>query len=299
MASNSGRPLPRPDEDILHQGLAFDLATMRRRQVLRAFGLGAAALGLGACGNDEKTMTTETNLVVGEIPDETAGPYSGSGLLAGSGVVRSDIRSSFGGASARAEGVPMTLTLAVQDLANGSAAFTGVAVYIWQCDRAGAYSLYSEGITGENYLRGVQVADDAGEVTFTSIFPACYPGRWPHVHFEVYPDVAGITDVSKVIATSQVALPENICEEAYTQIGYAASATNLARVSLDDDTVFGEDSGALQLATVTGDAMSGYTVTLEVGVDTTTTPTGGQLTGDGTPSGVPGAPRPSGAPPSR
>jgi protocatechuate 3,4-dioxygenase beta subunit len=46
-------------------------------------------------------------------------------------------------------------------------------------------------------------------VRFTSIFPACYPGRWPHVHFEVYAARADITDATKAIATSQVALPDN------------------------------------------------------------------------------------------
>ncbi|MBW6434856.1 3,4-dioxygenase subunit beta [Actinoplanes hulinensis] len=304
MASDQGRPLPRPGVDILHQGLAFDLATMRRRQALRVFGLGAVALGLGGCGDDEQTPITETGTVIGEIPDETAGPYPGDGsngpdVLTRSGVVRSDIRSSFGSSTTRAEGIPMTLILAIQDLAGGGAPFAGVAVYVWHCDRAGAYSLYSEGITGENYLRGVQIADDRGEVTFTSIFPACYSGRWPHVHFEVYPDQASISDASNAIATSQVALPENICEEAYTQTGYEASVTDLAQVSLDGDNVFGDDSGALQLATVTGDAMSGYTVTLEVGVDTTTTPTGGRLTGDGVPSGAPPSGGPGGPPPSR
>jgi protocatechuate 3,4-dioxygenase beta subunit len=46
-------------------------------------------------------------------------------------------------------------------------------VYVWHCDRDGGYSLCSDGITAENYLRGVQIADDQGVVKFTSIFPAC------------------------------------------------------------------------------------------------------------------------------
>ncbi|BEL07391.1 intradiol ring-cleavage dioxygenase [Actinoplanes sichuanensis] len=296
MDSYEGRPLPRPGEDVYDQGLAFDLGTMRRRQVLRVFGLGAIAAGLAGCGAEETATTEKT--VLGEIPNETAGPYPGDGsngpnVLTESGVVRSDITSSFGTATGTAQGVPITLTLSLKDLANAGAAFAGVAVYVWHCDRAGAYSLYSTGVTGENYLRGVQIADDAGEVKFTSIFPACYTGRWPHIHFEVYPDQASIVDASKAIATSQVALPKETCDEAYQQTGYEASVTNLAQVSLDSDNVFGEDSGALQSATVTGSPMSGYAVTLEVGVDTTTTPTGGQLSGDGTPSGAPGAP-PSG-----
>ena len=82
--------------------------------------------------------------------------------------------------------------------------------------------MYSQGIADQNYLRGVQIADATGVVTFTSIFPACYSGRWPHIHFEVYPDQAGITDASKAIATSQVALPKATCDLVYAQSGYAA-----------------------------------------------------------------------------
>ena len=115
--------------------------------------------------------------------------------------------------------------------------------------------------------------------TFTSIFPACYSGRWPHVHFEVYPDQAGITDARKAIATSQVALPQDVCEQVYAEDGYERSVSNLSRVSLTSDNVFGDDGGASQLATVTGDVGSGYTVALPVRIDTTTTPSGGQMGG--------------------
>jgi protocatechuate 3,4-dioxygenase beta subunit len=41
-------------------------------------------------------------------------------------------------------------------------------------------------VTTESYLRGVQVTDSNGQVTFTTIYPACYSGRWPHIHFEVF-----------------------------------------------------------------------------------------------------------------
>jgi hypothetical protein len=50
------------------------------------------------------------------------------------------------------------MTLAITNLAT-SAPFTGVAVYVWHCDREGRCSLYSSGVTEENYLRGVQIAD--------------------------------------------------------------------------------------------------------------------------------------------
>jgi hypothetical protein len=156
----------------------------------------------------------------------------------------------------------MTLELTVSDLANGGVPFEGVAVYVWHCTREGGYSLYSSGIEDQNYLRGVQVADADGLVRFTSVFPACYDGRWPHVHFEVYPDQGSITDAANAIATSQVALPQDVCEAVYATPGYEASVGNLARVSLTSDNVFGDDGGAGQLATVTGDVSSGYTVRL-------------------------------------
>jgi hypothetical protein len=127
-------------------------------------------------------------------------------------------------------------------------------------------------------------------VQFTSIFPACYSGRWPHIHFEVYPDTGSITDDAKVIATSQVALPKDTCTQVYAETGYEQSVSNLSQVSLENDNVFGDDGGKRQLGTVTGDVTSGLKVALTVGVDTTTTPTGGQNAGDGAPPGAPGGP---------
>jgi hypothetical protein len=174
--------------------------------------------------------------------------------------------------------------------------FEGVAVYVWHCSREGGYSLYSAGIEDQNYLRGVQIADADGLVRFTSVFPACYDGRWPHVHVEVYPDQAAITDSANAIATSQVALPQDVCEAVYASAGYEASVGNLSRVTLTGDNVFGDDGGASQLATVTGDAAGGCTVRLAVDVDTGTTPTGGGLGGDGAPPGVPGGAPPRGGP---
>jgi protocatechuate 3,4-dioxygenase beta subunit len=282
-----GRRLPRPHDEVVDQGLGFDLGTLHsRRRALRFLGLGAAVAGLAACGTDtgssSSTTTTTTtsaggSTAAGEIPDETAGPYPGDGsngpdVLSQSGIVRSDIRSSFGGASGTAEGVPMTLELTVTDLTK-DAPFEGVAVYVWHCTREGGYSMYSQGVENENFLRGVQVADATGKVRFTSVFPACYDGRWPHIHFEVYPDQASISDAGNAIATSQVALPQDVCEKVYGQDGYDASVRNLSRVSLGSDNVFGDDGGKSQLATVTGDVSKGYKATLAVGVDTTTEPT--------------------------
>ena len=288
-----GRLLARADEEIVDQGVAFDLRTLiSRRGVLSLIGIGAGAVALAACttdasGSSSTTATTTTS--TGEIPDETAGPYPGDGsngvnVLEESGIVRSDIRSSIGG-GLTAEGVPMTFALTVLDM--NDVPFTDAAVYIWHCDAAGGYSMYSDGIEDETYLRGVQVVDGTGTVTFTSIFPACYTGRWPHIHFEVYPDVASIADAANAISTSQAALPEAASTAVYKLAGYEGSTANLAQVTLDSDNVFGDDGGALQLATLTGDTTAGYAVALTARVDTSTTPTAGAAPGGGGGGGTP------------
>jgi protocatechuate 3,4-dioxygenase beta subunit len=310
--SYEGRLLDRADEEVVDQGVAFDLRTLvSRRRVLGLFGVGAGTMVLAACSTgtaaSRGTAGSTTPTSTGEIPDETAGPYPGDGsngvdVLEQSGIVRSDIRSSLDGGTT-ATGVPMTLTLTVLDMANDDAPLENVAVYVWHCDATGGYSLYSEGIENETYLRGVQVADADGTVTFTSIFPACYTGRWPHIHFEVYPSVDDITDSTNAIATSQVALPEDVSTTVYALSEYEGSSANLAQVSLDSDNVFSDDSGASQLATVTGDATSGYQVVLTVRVDTSTEPSGGGAAPAGSdrapfgaPSGGLGGTPPSGGP---
>jgi len=298
-----GRPYAKPDEELVDQGLQFDIGTLLSRRGVLFAGAGAAVAGLAACGStstDASSADSTTSAAASddltEIPEETAGPYPGDGsngadVLEQSGVVRSDIRSSFGDSTTTAEGVPMTLELTIYDMANGNARFEGVAVYVWHCTREGEYSMYSENIANENFLRGVQVADEDGVVTFTSIFPACYSGRWPHIHFEVYPDADSITDSTNAIATSQVALPEDTCDAVYAESGYEASVSNLSQVALDSDNVFSDDGGVSQLATVTGDVSGGYTVSLAVGVDTGTDAGGGGAApsdgGEGGPGGEP------------
>jgi len=309
-----GRLLDRADEPVVDQGAPFDIRTLvSRRGILGLVALGAGAVTLAAC-TPAATVTTGPTatatpssiptasatprasatptatsaaaaLPAGEIPDETAGPYPGDGsngpdILEQSGIVRSDLRTSLDG-GVTATGIPLTLNLTIFDTANGDVPFTGAAVYVWHCDTEGRYSMYSSGVENETYLRGVQVVGDDGVVSFTSIFPGCYDGRWPHIHFEVYPGVHAITDSTTAIATSQVALPQAACDIVYADAAYPSSASNMSRVSLDDDNVFGEDGGALQLATTTGDTTSGWTVALGVRVDTSTTPTAGAAPGGG------------------
>ena len=214
-----------------------------------------------------------------EIPDETAGPYPADGSVASgqrlnalalSGIVRSDIRSSVGGASGTALGVPLSVTLTLVNAASSCASLAGYAVYLWHCTRDGGYSLYSGGVTAQNFLRGVQVSDASGQVTFSTVFPGCYSGRWPHIHFEIYPSLSAATDssaVSDYAKVSQLALPAAACNQVYgVAAGYGASVANFANISLTSDNVFSDDSAALQMASVSGNATDGFAATLQVGV---------------------------------
>jgi protocatechuate 3,4-dioxygenase beta subunit len=275
------------------RGLLYDLGTMNRRRALGLLGGVGALAALAACStaagstsrgsstsagssssssssSSGSTSSSSADGTLTEVPDETAGPYPGDGsnganVLDDSGIVRSDIRSSFGSSTTTAQGVPLTIKLTVRETSSGSAK-TGAAVYLWHCDRDGQYSMYSRNITNENYLRGVQETDSTGTVTFTSIYPACYDGRWPHIHFEVYSSVADATSSGPIVKTSQIALPKEACEAVYATDGYSASVQNLLRVSLQTDNVFRNDGGIHQIATMSGDVSSGYTAALTIGV---------------------------------
>jgi len=218
-------------------------------------------------GSNTGSTTTTTSNSCSTIPSETAGPYPGDGTngpnaLVLSGIVRSNIKGSLT-TSTQAAGVPLTINL---KLVNSScASLAGYTVYLWHCDQNGGYSMYSSGITNENYLRGVQVADSSGNVSFTTIFPGCYSGRYPHVHFEVYPSLAQATSGNNDVKTSQFTFTDSVFAAIYASSGYNTSAGNLAGTSLSRDNVFSDGVG-LQVASTSGSVSGGYTASLQVAV---------------------------------
>ena len=233
-------------------------------------GFGGPPGGGGPLGTSSPPVTSP-NGECSTIPQETAGPYPGDGsngpnVLKESGVVRRDIRSSIAGATGKAEGIALEVTFNLIDVAGNCVPLPNAAIYAWHCDREGRYSLYSPGVTTENYLRGVQVADDKGQVNFTTIFPAAYTGRWPHIHFEVYASVDDATSGKSPTSTSQIALPVDACNAVYATAGYEASVANMAQTPLASDMVFGDDDGVRETPTITGDVKSGYAVALTVPV---------------------------------
>lgn len=229
----------------------------------------------GSTSNGSGSSSGTTTGACSAIPEETGGPYPADGtnssssgvvnVLNLSGIVRQDIRSSFGGPTGTAAGVPLTIKLKILNANNSCGAASNFAVYLWHCDREGRYSLYSSGITNQNYLRGVQEADANGDLTFSTIFPGCYDGRMPHVHFEVYRTLAASVSASNRIKTSQFTFPMATLNEVYATSGYSSSITNLARTSYATDMVF-SDGYSLQLASMTGNVTDGYVATLTLAI---------------------------------
>jgi protocatechuate 3,4-dioxygenase beta subunit len=271
------------------KGLAHDLDTLgRRRALLGAAGLaGATLLAAWGCGggNDATADSTSSSSSSGSgsssssgtcavSAEETQGPYPSDGsnsingsvsnVLALTGIVRSDITSSFGSMSGSAAGVPVTLQLTLVNVNGSCAALEGYAIYVWHCNRAGEYSLY--GVTDQNWLRGVQATDSSGVATFTTIFPGCYSGRMPHIHIEVYRSETTATSYTNKLKTTQLAFPTDVCTTVYTTAsGYADSEANFQQISFATDNVF-SDGTSTEMATVTGSVAAGYTVALQIGI---------------------------------
>jgi len=272
----------------------------QRRQMLTWLASGGAAAFLASCGgSDDSSSTSSSSSSSGSSsstsgstsgsssnasyivdPTETNGPYPSDGsnsangsvsnILTSSGIVRSDIRNSFGSSTTTAPGLPVTLTITLVNSNMSCEPLQAYAIYMWHCDSGGNYSIYSSGLSNENYLRGVQVTDANGQATFTTVFPGCYSGRYPHMHFEIYPGLASATSYKNSVLISQMAMPSDICTEVYKSVsGYSQSVTNFSQVTVSSDNVFGDNTAAQiaqQTPSLSGDTTNGFTGTILIGV---------------------------------
>jgi protocatechuate 3,4-dioxygenase beta subunit len=218
-----------------------------RRATLGLLGLGGAALA--SCGSRAKAARACL-----ASPGETRGPFAADGgsdaggrlnVLESEGVIRGDIRSSFAGLEGTADGVPLDLAITIVGVAGGCNTMAGWAVYLWQNDAAGAYSLYD--LPRANYLRGLQQSDDAGVVRFRTILPGCYGGRAPHLHFEVYSSAQAAISGEPAVLTSQFAFSEEPCRAVYSaDARYGGSLANLERWNNARDFVFRDGDGDIR-----------------------------------------------------
>jgi protocatechuate 3,4-dioxygenase beta subunit len=254
-----------------------------RRAVVRSLLAGGAVLSLGAVG---RSVAASGSTACPAPPEETSGPFPADGsdlhdrppgprgqvpnILAAPGIVRQDIRASFATSSTVAAGVPLRLQLTLLDSSRACQPLADAAVYLWNCNRDGDYSLYGRGIEHENYLRGVQFTDPEGRVAFQTIFPACYSGRYPHLHLEIFKQSARSLDASTRVLTTQLTAPREVCSRVYAGAsGYTRSAAQFKGLLPGDDMVFAASSPAelaLQTLGISGDLGAGFTGRATLGI---------------------------------
>uniref|UniRef100_T1K8P1 Intradiol ring-cleavage dioxygenases domain-containing protein n=2 Tax=Tetranychus urticae TaxID=32264 RepID=T1K8P1_TETUR len=112
-------------------------------------------------------------------------------------------------------GIRLNVTLNLVDF-NTCKPIKGAKVYIWQPDYSGIYSGFMDKprVKREKmypkdprrFLRGTQVTNENGTVTFETLFPGHYPGRTPHIHYRIHANgnVAHIGQIFFDESTSQV-----------------------------------------------------------------------------------------------
>jgi protocatechuate 3,4-dioxygenase beta subunit len=218
---------------------------MERKEFLKTLGLSAFVLPLIAnCKEVQASASGDCDLT----NPSTAGPFPTKNPESLQIV---DITSD-------RKGVPFTLNLNLKDRSNNCLALAGAIVDIWHCDNNGSYSEYS-GNTDLHFLRGRQVSNSNGVVTFQTIYPGWYPGRAPHIHLHVF-DASG-----KSLLVSQIAFPESISNTVYTT-SPLYSGRGTVDTSNSEDNIF---NGTLDttLADVTGSMANGYTLNHDIIVD--------------------------------
>ncbi len=212
--------------------------THSRRQHLKVLGLLhlAWALPLPRAQAAELGCTLASQM--------TEGPYWVDEKLNRADITTNTTRSSVLNAT------PMELNLQFYDSngqACGSNPAKGVQVDIWHCDAAGEYSDASgngqSNTVGQTFLRGYQVTDASGRVSFKTIYPGWYSGRATHIHLRarLY-SAAGNTTYNFV---SQLFFSDTFTDSLYTCAPYSSRGTRNTRNS--NDSIYRSASTPLEL----------------------------------------------------
>ena len=267
-------------------GLQLDLGALFNRRRVLALLTSVSAIGLSAVGEGSvfSTARAEAIAVASDTrecllePNETEGPFPGDGsnnangkranVLERSGIVRREMRANVGTTDIAAEGQTLDLEITLVEAGRACKPIAGHAIYIWHCDALARYSIYD--VPNASYLRAVGVTDEAGKAVFTTIFPGCYPERYPHIHFEVYASLEQATSYKNRLLTSQIAMPADACRAIYrASKRYGVSAANFTSMRVERDEVFAHSTPrqlAAQTLMVTGDVSTGYRGAMTIGM---------------------------------
>jgi protocatechuate 3,4-dioxygenase beta subunit len=228
-----------------------------RRRMLTWIGAAGAALVAASCdrgsasaasptggapGDQTATGTASDGVACVLSPEMTEGPYYIDGE-----AVRGDVTEG-------KTGVPLTLDLNVAD-ASSCSPMPGAAVEIWHADAGGNYSGFNATADNNTFLRGVQITDADGNVTFNTIYPGWYEGRATHIHLMVH--LGG-----DVVHTGQLFFDEQVNDVVYASAPYADHSGT--RMTNDQDGIYA-NGGAQSMLQLT-DLVDGYRGTITLGV---------------------------------
>ena len=249
-----------------------------RRSALLAIGCAASAGALLSCGggsddttasrtgststtSTSTTTTSTSSATCAATPEGEIGPYFVDDSA--TGFNRSDIRSNLDGTETQT-GIPLTLTITVQDSENSCIGLQDAQVDIWHCNAEGVYSAEDvEDTSGLTWLRGYQVTDSAGQVTFTTIFPGWYAGRTTHIHLRVRSKYSEASSTSDGTNTTQVFFPQTIIDTIDTSVApYSSHGTN-STTNATDRVYADQTDGKMEL-TLSGDSTSGYVTSVTI-----------------------------------
>lgn len=183
------------------------------------------------------------------VPEVTEGPYYFDPAL-----LRADITEG-------RPGLPLTLKMQVVDEA--CAPFKDARVDVWHCDANGDYSGFN-GFENQTFMRGTQMTDADGMVTFTSVYPGWYRGRTTHIHFKVFLN-------ETTVLTGQIFFPDEISEQVYATV--APYADRPGRDTFNDADRIAQQAGAASVASIE-QTPEAYTAALVVGIDPSAVSTG-------------------------
>ena len=234
--------------------------TRREAMGLLAVTVAGGALLPRSAFAQESLMDADVCVIV---PEVTEGPYYFDPAL-----LRADITEG-------RPGLPMTLQMQVVD--QGCTPIADARIDVWHCDADGIYSGYN-GYEGQTFMRGTQMSDADGMVTFSTVYPGWYRGRTTHIHFKVFLN-------ETTVLTGQIFFPDEVSERVYATVAPYTTHTN--RDTFNNEDGIAQQAGAASVASVEQTAEA-YTAKLVVGVDPNAVSTG-QM---GFPGG-PGAPPPA------
>ncbi|GGL08171.1 intradiol ring-cleavage dioxygenase [Mangrovihabitans endophyticus] len=291
-----------------------------RRRLLSLGGAGAAAAGLAVVGGRAAfAQTAGAPVSAAEAAGACAlssesieGPYYLDYMLMRSNVVEDRT------------GIPLRLRLRVID-ASTCRPLCNAGVEIWHCDALGVYSGYTATGSGGGgmpppsgdpstppsgpppgggnpgghatptddltYLRGIQITDRAGFVTFASVVPGWYVGRTVHIHTKVHTDGTVTPDGytgGHTCHTGQFYFDERLITKVAEADPYRENTTQ--RTELDEDMLYdgsGSTGGLLSLRYDPRHVTRGVTATITMSVDPAATHDGQD---GGFPGGGPSAP---------